>query len=372
MRQLNVRLLAGMHPIYETLLRYPPPGVKYATDISLADFETLRTYQAGHGLKRKLASKILNLFGLPRLWFVTNPCDMIHSSRGILILNRWPWIVDAEHAASFGDYTKASVRWWTQRLLASKYCKKILPHCDAARKSILSGYDCSKFQKKMTVVYPVITPCKKIASGNHVPRLLFVGKWVSFYSKGGKELLQAYARLIKKYDVELVFKTDAPTDFIKTNSQKGITFITETISRERLFKEVYLKSDIFVMPTFVDSFGYVFLEAMSAGLPVVGTDIFAVPEIIEDGKNGFLVHGPISDFGPDFLYRFPHVRVDYSKLKVPAVTDQLVDRLSILIEDSSLRKRMGRAGYRMVARGKFSIKERNKKLRRIYEEALRR
>jgi len=53
------------------------------------------------------------------------------------------------------------------------------------------------------------------------------------------------------------------------------------------------------------------------------------------------------------------------------VINQLVEKISLLIEDSSLRKRMGRYGRRLVEKGKFSIKERNKKLLKIYQESLR-
>jgi glycosyltransferase involved in cell wall biosynthesis len=52
--------------------------------------------------------------------------------------------------------------------------------------------------------------------------------------------------------------------------------------------------------------------------------------------------------------------------------DEIVDKVSLLIENSSLRKRMGRYGRKLVERGKFSIKERNKKLKRIYEKAIER
>jgi glycosyltransferase involved in cell wall biosynthesis len=116
----------------------------------------------------------------------------------------------------------------------------------------------------------------------------------------------------------------------------------------------------------MDTFGIVFLDAMSAGLPLVGTDIFAVPEIIENGKNGFLIHSPIRWHDENYLCN-PQ---GGSKKDRILIVKQLVEKLSLLIEDSSLRRRMGRYGKRLVEKGKFSIKERNKKLERIYQEAL--
>ena len=54
-------------------------------------------------------------------------------------------------------------------------------------------------------------------------------------------------------------------------------------------------SSVFVMPSWRESFPYVVLEAMSAGLPVVSTDVGGVREAITDGEHGFLV--PPQDAG---------------------------------------------------------------------------
>ncbi|MCL6500883.1 MAG: hypothetical protein K6T16_02520, partial [Candidatus Pacearchaeota archaeon] len=54
----------------------------------------------------------------------------------------------------------------------------------------------------------------------------------------------------------------------------------------------------------------------------------------------------------------------------PRFIDNLSNKIDLLIENEKLRERMGKEGFKQVSQGKFSIKERNKKLRRIYEEAL--
>ena len=51
----------------------------------------------------------------------------------------------------------------------------------------------------------------------------------------------------------------------------------------------YRDADIFVLPSTTEAFGVVFLEAMASGLPVIGTDVGGIPEIIRDGQNGLLV-----------------------------------------------------------------------------------
>ena len=51
----------------------------------------------------------------------------------------------------------------------------------------------------------------------------------------------------------------------------------------------YLESDIYVHSAYYEPFGLVLLEAMAAGLPVVCLDGKGNRDIIEDGKNGFII-----------------------------------------------------------------------------------
>jgi len=60
--------------------------------------------------------------------------------------------------------------------------------------------------------------------------------------------------------------------------------------RQRL-PELYAQSDAFILTSRSEAFGNVFAEAMSCGLPVIGTDVGGIPDLIK-GKNGILVkHG---------------------------------------------------------------------------------
>jgi len=52
----------------------------------------------------------------------------------------------------------------------------------------------------------------------------------------------------------------------------------------------YASADAFVTASPVETEGIVMLEAMASGLPVIGTDAGAIPEIVRDGANGFVFH----------------------------------------------------------------------------------
>jgi len=52
---------------------------------------------------------------------------------------------------------------------------------------------------------------------------------------------------------------------------------------------VYNGADIFVMVSENETFGQVYIEAMACGIPVIGTNVGGIPEVIIDNFNGFLV-----------------------------------------------------------------------------------
>ncbi|CAM9491802.1 unnamed protein product [Discosporangium mesarthrocarpum] len=53
--------------------------------------------------------------------------------------------------------------------------------------------------------------------------------------------------------------------------------------------EAFASADVFVMPSDSETLGFVVLESMASGVPVVGADAGGIPDLIDDGKTGFLV-----------------------------------------------------------------------------------
>jgi glycosyltransferase involved in cell wall biosynthesis len=56
-----------------------------------------------------------------------------------------------------------------------------------------------------------------------------------------------------------------------------------------LLREHYRRSDIFVMPTYMEGIPRVILEAQAAGLPVISTLVGGIPQAVENGKDAILV-----------------------------------------------------------------------------------
>jgi glycosyltransferase involved in cell wall biosynthesis len=112
---------------------------------------------------------------------------------------------------------------------------------------------------------------------------------------------------------------------------------------EKEKKDAFDACDVFVMPSRSDSYGFVYLEAWSRGKPVIGARIGAIPEVIRDGVDGFLV-------------------------KFNDATE-LAQKLLLLLKDEALRKKLGLNGKLRVLE-KHDLKITINKIKSVYEQVV--
>lgn len=120
------------------------------------------------------------------------------------------------------------------------------------------------------------------------PTLLFVGR--EFERKGGDLLLRAFARVrerVPNATLVIIGPNEAP------ESQPGVQFLGRLQKSdpgdERRLAESYSSADVFCFPTRHEPFGLVVLEAMLHGLPVVASNVWALPEMVLEGETGYVV-----------------------------------------------------------------------------------
>ena len=161
--------------------------------------------------------------------------------------------------------------------------------------------------------------------GDRQHLILFTGRMVAY--KGVDVLLRALARVDH---ARAVCAGDGPMrqTWIRLAAKLGlasrVTFPGE-VSREEL-AALYLAADLFVLPsvTAAEAFGFVQLEAMASGTPVISTRLASgVPWVNQDGITGLTV--------------------------LPGDADALARALVTLLADDELRARMGHAARQRVA-----------------------
>lgn len=124
------------------------------------------------------------------------------------------------------------------------------------------------------------------------PVILFVGS--NMRRKGVPDLIKAAPGVVQKYP-------DAK--FVIVGNDKSVTsfkVLCKDLKVDQNFEfagwhsqadllDYYQRASVFVMPSLTEALGVTFLEAMAAGVPVIGTNVGGIPEIITDGVNGMLV-----------------------------------------------------------------------------------
>jgi len=126
--------------------------------------------------------------------------------------------------------------------------------------------------------------------GNGALRLIFVGSLVQ--RKGLSYLLEAMRRL-KGEPIELLLAGRGARDDGLLREFSDVHFrVLWNASRDELVSALQA-SDVFVFPSLVESFAHVILEAMAVGLPILTTENTAGPDLLEEGRTGFV--GAIRD-----------------------------------------------------------------------------
>jgi len=366
------------------LLSHPPVGYEFVAKegASVAATEAAARHDIAYKLY-DLMGKVVPI-NLGKAWldqFAKPPKDTV-LTWAILhpVFRREPWIIELArelphflvgHEPQFERYKSVLLR-----LVKSDYCRRIIC-CDAiAREALLSRLGTSCLEDKIEEVERAV-PSQEFTKNysNDKVRLLFVNSVnirtdVHFFTKGGAILVEAFSRLSGRYpDLELVIRSALPPDMkAKCKETRGITLVEQPLPAGE-FERLWQSADIFVLPTHVTP-DAIFIEAMSYELPVVSTNVWANPGIVQDGRAGLLIDDPVTaEFAEGAVIHFEHPGWRQAIRRVnEGMVEQLVDKLRILIENPELRRQMGRAGRWEVEHGKFSMHRRNEKLKRILDE----
>lgn len=122
-----------------------------------------------------------------------------------------------------------------------------------------------------------------------VPLALFLGS--GFERKGLGQVIQALVQARKELRLWVVGKGNQ-AKYQKLTEKLGVASRVTFWGGQESVERFYAAADFFVQPTLYDPFPSVVLEAMASGLPVITTSQSGAAEIIEQGKDGFVLDTP--------------------------------------------------------------------------------
>lgn len=144
------------------------------------------------------------------------------------------------------------------------------------------------------------------------------------YQKAPEVLIESFRSLGRSSNLHLVLVGDGPqrSELEKVVLEYGLSHSVHLLGYRSDVRDLLGLMDIFVLPSRYEGLPYALLEAMAAGLPVVGTQVPGNIDLIRPGGNGYLV-----------------------PLDAPRM---LSDSLRRLIDSADLRGAMGRESRKLV------------------------
>lgn len=351
-REVNCLLVAETDPITGKMRRgplmraqNPPPGTRYIIRRDRFRYPKRTAYYS-----IDLVRVALNIIKVLSEQLVrqreTSEVDLAHS-----FFWNWerfdvPWIHENDQSLGqfLRDYLhiKGFVKRQSTRAFAAhlnhRNCRQVIVWSEWARR----GYIEDGVEKsKVVVIPPPINPVRDQIHHDNC-NILFVGR--DYSRKGGDTVLRAFEKLNDFTNARLLYvgRIDDAKVLKRVTSNKRITYFPNP-SDKLLYREIFPISDIFVLPTRADAFAISVVEAMSRALPVVVSNVCALPEIVEDRVSGFL--------------------------SAPADAFSFSKYLGKLLEDSELRRKMGEAAQRKVTLN-FSSEAIGTRLWQVYSNAL--
>ena len=190
-------------------------------------------------------------------------------------------LAERNYSPWFGLPSSEASEWYDLETEMYRKCSMIFTASENTRLSLIKDYhvrpELVRTVGEGVRAMPVYRPSPK-----KEPVVLMIG--LDFERKGGLTLLEAFSKVRKALpDARLIIVGPS-----QRSCQEGVSWLGQISERSRL-DQLFAEAAVFAMPSFCEPFGLALIEAMSHGLPVVGSKVDAMSEIIQDGTTGYLI-----------------------------------------------------------------------------------
>ncbi|MHB2036005.1 MAG: glycosyltransferase family 4 protein [Nitrososphaerales archaeon] len=297
-RGINCLLVSGLDPLTRHLrtgaaLRFhnPPRNVSYILHNERLGYPK---YLGHYGLGwLSVPLSAARLFTEAFFPLEKEDYSLIHSLFWSIHRYPLPWIHENDQSLGqyFSDYVKfegfvkRKIVGVAADMLNSNNCKAVIVWSNWAKKGYINdGVD----QGKVNVIPPAFTTSRKKIKHDST-NLLFIGR--DYNRKGGDVALKVFENLKKSHDnihFTFVGRIEDKEMLEKVKHDERISYF-DHVSKSDLREKIFPTSDVFILPTIAEAYGMSIIEAMSNGIPVIASNISAIPEVVQDGVSGYLV-----------------------------------------------------------------------------------
>jgi glycogen(starch) synthase len=258
------------------------------------------------GVRTRWLRQLWAVGALRRIMRYPTPVDIVHVHQGediaalavgLLAARRFgcPLVVTV-HCSLRHTFQSSGWRGWLLGTVGGAVERIVIDRADAIvtltqaaadrlRASVVrvipSGVDPSRFAGSLRDPFPTIGR----------PRILYVGRLAP--QKNVSTLLDAFA-LMPDDRTQLVIVGDGPDRSAleaqaRRSGQAGRIHFTGFLPHPCI-PSVLAHADVLALPSRYEELGSVLLEAMQAGVPIVASSVGGIPELLEGGRSGRLVH----------------------------------------------------------------------------------
>lgn len=320
-------------------------------------------------------SKVFDKLGIiRRVKCEDKECDYIGSFNRFIKCNK-PYFIYVENPTALYEYCidrnksyfgKKKIR----EFLLDKNLKYIVCMSKACENTIETLLEDIPKNIEVTQIYPYIPDNKKITERVIIEKCnkekiscLYIAQSGRFISKGGLEILELFRRLeIYNSDMcELTIITD-----YENLDAKIVNQINE-LSNVRLLKfnlkyneleQLYANTAILLHPTSDDSYGLTILEALKGGMAIISTKLYAIPEMVKDKENGYLIDPKYWFFDRNNMPNSEVWNNRKDTILSENISDKMVDEIYTLIiklyNDRKLLENMCKSSLDIAKSEKFS------------------